>query len=939
MLNKINVIGAKVHNLKNVSITLPRNKLIVFTGLSGSGKSSLAFDTIYAEGQRRYMESLSSYARQFLHQLDKPDVDHIEGLSPAISIEQKTASHNPRSTVATVTEIYDYFRLLYASIGIAHCPSCKKPVKKQSLQEIVDHIMSWDMDQKIMVLAPLLREKKGTHKDLLEKLQKEGFSRVCINGTLHKLGDDIALEKNKKHTIRLVIDRLTLSSSNQTRLTESIETGLRQTDGLIEIDLIDQKKSILFSEQFACADCHVSLPEINHRLFSFNSPMGACTACKGLGDTYDFDPDLVIEHPDQPVRTCTGKVLNLDNTFYGRHLNQTAKKHGFDWDTPFKTLTKKQQNIVLYGSTTEQTADPFLAGTADDYQGRQGDWEGILTNLRRRYYQTHSEGMRFFFRGYMSAYPCQSCQGSRLKPAARSVTIGALTIYELTQLSVRKLVPFFDALKLTEKELEISRQILKEIQDRLSFLYNVGLQYLTLSRRTGSLSGGEYQRIRLATQIGAGLTGVLYVLDEPSIGLHQRDNLKLIETLVNLKNLGNTLIVVEHDEDMMRAAEHIVDIGPGAGKKGGSIVFSGNYKKLLNSKTETADYLTGKKSVSLSEKKRPKGPAKKLSIYKATENNLKSVTAHFPLGNLVCVTGVSGSGKSTLINGTLKKALMRHFHNSKERPGKFQKLAGTEHIDKVITIDQSPIGRTPRSNPVTYTQIFTPIRELFAQTPEAKVRGFKPGRFSFNVKGGRCESCEGDGLVKIEMHFLSDVYVTCEVCKGKRYNDETLAVKFKGYTISDILNLSVDEAADVFKNIPVIYKKIETLQKVGLGYVSLGQNATTLSGGEAQRVKLAKELSKRSTGKTLYLLDEPTTGLHFSDIQKLLTVLNDLVNTGNTVIVIEHNLDVIRNADHLIDMGPEGGEGGGEIIAEGSPLAVSKVAKSHTGQFLKKLLL
>ena len=938
MLDKIKVKGAKVHNLKDVDIDLPRNQLIVFTGLSGSGKSSLAFDTIYAEGQRRYMESLSSYARQFLHQLDKPDVDHIEGLSPAISIEQKIASHNPRSTVATVTEIYDYFRLLYASIGTAHCPDCKKTVRKQSLQEIVDQIMSWPNSPKIMILSPLVKEKKGTHKDLLEKLLKEGFSRVCVNDDILKLDSDIELEKNKKHTIRLVIDRLTLNETNRSRLTDSIETGLRQSNGLIEVDQLDTGQHILFSEQFACIDCQVSLPEINHRLFSFNSPMGACPDCKGLGDTYDFDPDLVIEHPDQPLRTCTGKALNLDNTYYGRHLNETAEKHGFDWNIPFNKLTKKQQNIVLYGQSNAQSSSSFLSKSLDEHKGRGGDWEGILTNLRRRYYQTHSEGMRFFFRGYMSAYPCRTCSGSRLKPAARSVTVQSLNIHELTQLSVRELIPFFESLNLTSKEREIASQILKEIQSRLTFLSNVGLQYLNLSRRTGTLSGGEFQRIRLATQIGAGLTGVLYVLDEPSIGLHQRDNLKLIETLVKLKDLGNTLIVVEHDEDMMRSAQHIVDIGPGAGKKGGEIVFSGTFSKMMKAKTETANYLSKRKSIALETKQRPKGKLNYLILHNASENNLKKVTAKFPLSQLICVTGVSGSGKSTLINGTLKKALMRHFHNSKERPGKFEKLSGVEHLDKVITIDQSPIGRTPRSNPVTYTQIFTPIRELFAQTPESKIRGFKPGRFSFNVKGGRCESCEGDGVVKIEMHFLSDVYVTCEVCKGKRYNDETLTVKFKGYTISDILNLSVDDAADVFKNIPAIFKKIETLQKVGLGYVSLGQNATTLSGGEAQRVKLAKELSKRSTGKTLYLLDEPTTGLHFSDIQKLLTVLNDLVNTGNTVIVIEHNLDVIRNADHLIDMGPEGGEGGGTIIAEGSPSDVASVKVSHTGEFLNAML-
>ncbi len=938
MIEKITVKGARVHNLKNVSLEIPRNAFVVFTGLSGSGKSSLAFDTIYAEGQRRYMESLSAYARQFLDQLDKPDVDRIEGLSPAISIDQKSSSHNPRSTVGTVTEIYDYFRILFSSIGKPHCYSCGRPIEHQSIQEMVDTILSQFSDQELLVLAPIVSDKKGEFKQIFEQIKRDGFSRLKVDGTLYRIDDTIPMDRLKKHSIDIVIDKIKVQQDNTTRLFESLETALRQTKGLVTVENTKTGETNLFSELFSCPHCNINIPEISPRLFSFNSPIGACPSCNGLGSLLDFDLDLVITTKDQPLYLSTQKIINLDKTIYGRMAEKGAQKHGFTLKKSFDELTEEQQNWFLYGSKEAVKHNPYTK--ADDIPPQDPDeWEGVISNLRRRYFQTTSEGMRFFFRNYMGEIPCSTCDGKRLKPAALSITVGEKAISELMNFSVEELFNFIGNLKLSKKELDIAKLVIKEIAERLNFLRNVGLNYLCLSRKAGSLSGGEFQRIRLATQIGAGLTGVLYVLDEPSIGLHQRDNLRLIDTLVHLKNLGNTLIVVEHDEDTIRTADHIVDIGPGAGKEGGEILFSGTFDQLLESKTSiTAQYMTRKKEIKVPEKRRTFADQKYLSVVGAKENNLKNVTAHFPLGKLICLTGVSGSGKSSLMNEILHKALMRHFYKSKERPGLHDKIEGLEHIDKVITIDQSPIGRTPRSNPATYTNVFTPIRDLFAQTREARIKGYKTGRFSFNVRGGRCEACEGDGVTKIEMHFLSDVYVTCDVCKGKRYNSQTLEVHYKGYTISDVLNLTVTEALAVFENIPSIASKLKTLQEVGLGYIQLGQSATTLSGGEAQRIKLAKELSKRSTGKTLYLLDEPTTGLHFADIQHLLEVLNQLVDSGNTVMVIEHNLDVIKTADHIIDMGPEGGNGGGFVIAEGTPEEVASVDKSYTGQFLKPLV-
>ncbi|MGE4169367.1 MAG: excinuclease ABC subunit UvrA [Candidatus Margulisiibacteriota bacterium] len=939
MLNQIKIDGARVHNLKNVSVALPRNKLVVFTGLSGSGKSSLAFDTIYAEGQRRYMESLSAYARQFLDQMDKPDVDRIEGLSPAISIDQKSSSHNPRSTVGTITEIYDYLRLLFASVGKPHCPTCDRPIQHQSIQEMADAVMAWGV-QDIMVLSPVVSDKKGEYKDLFEQIKKEGFSRVRVNGEILRVDQDITLDKKKKHRIDIVVDRLETSEDNRARVFESIEAAAKQSKGQVVIHKPSTAEDHLFSETMACPHCNLGFSEISPRLFSFNTPIGACPTCNGLGDTLDFDPDLVIETPTASLKTCTAKIMNLNGTIYGNRLATVAKQQGFSISTPFNTLTEAQRNWVLYGQEKAMPENPYVRGriVTDTYEALPY-WEGILNNLRRRYIQTQSEGMRFFFQNYMSAKSCTTCKGARLKPLALAVKIGDESIHQLTRKSVSDLLAFFDALAFTQKEQDIIKQVRKEIVERLQFLDHVGLGYLNLERRSGTLSGGEFQRIRLATQIGSGLTGVLYVLDEPSIGLHQRDNQRLIETLVTLRDLGNTLIVVEHDEDMIRKADFVVDIGPGAGKLGGTVLFAGPFDKLLKHPTsQTAAYLSGKQQIEVPKKRRSPKKDQAITIVGATENNLKNLTVSFPLGQFIGVTGVSGSGKSTLINDILHKALMRHFFKSKERPGAHTRIDGLEHIDKLITIDQSPIGRTPRSNPATYTGVFGPIRDLYAQTREAKIRGYQPGRFSFNVKGGRCEACEGDGVVKIEMHFLSDVYVTCDVCKGKRYNDQTLEVTYKGYTIADVLNMTVAEGLEVFANIPPIVSKLNTLMDVGLGYIHIGQNATTLSGGEAQRIKLSKELSKRSTGKTLYLLDEPTTGLHFADIHQLLGVLNRLVDAGNTVIVIEHNLDVIKTADHLIDLGPEGGAGGGQLLVTGTPETVAKCKTSHTGQFLKTVL-
>jgi len=940
MSDQIKIQGARVHNLKNISITLPKFELIVITGLSGSGKSSLAFDTIYAEGQRRYVESLSAYARQFLDQLDKPDVDVIEGLSPAISIDQKSSGHNPRSTVGTVTEIYDYLRLLYACIGIPHCPNCGRPVKKQSPQEILEVLLKRkpkkkaDTDSKITVLSPLINGQKGEHVALLEGLKKQGFTRVVVDGSMYRLDEPFALDKNKTHKIDLVVDRLTLSKENQGRVFESIETALKTSKGLVLIEQDGVQE--LFSEQFACPNCTVSIAEVSPRTFSFNSPYGACQACNGLGDRLDFDIDLILDSRDMPIVKASSHCLNLDGTYYGRHAQATAKRFGFSLTQTFNELSEAQQNILLYGDEV-----PLVTPTLEELIRRQHSrktWEGIVNNLRRRYLQTPSEMMRQSFARFMREVPCHVCEGARLNQAAIGVRIREKNIAQLCAMPIEELFHFFDTLKLGPTEEKIAAQVLKELKNRSGFLVNVGLNYLSLSRKSNTLSGGEFQRIRLATQIGSGLTGVLYVLDEPSIGLHQRDNDRLIQTLKQLQTLGNTLIVVEHDEEMIRSADFVVDIGPGAGRHGGEVVFAGPFSELKKAKNSlTADYLFGRQSIEVP-KVRRKPKAEALVIKGARENNLKNVTVTFPLGQLIGITGVSGSGKSTLIHEILYKELASKLNQARVRPGAFDKMTGIEFIDKIIVIDQSPIGRTPRSNPATYTQVFGPIRDLFAMTRDAKIRGYRPGRFSFNVKGGRCEACEGDGLVKIEMHFLSDVFVTCEVCKGKRFNDETLSVLYKGHSISDILELTVDQAVEVFAPIPAIASKLKTLQEVGLGYVKLGQNATTLSGGEAQRIKLSRELSKRATGKTLYLLDEPTTGLHFEDVRKLLSVLNKLVDTGNTVIVIEHNLDMIKTADYLIDLGPSGGHQGGRVVATGTPEEVAKVAESATGHYLKPLL-
>lgn len=931
------ISGARVHNLKNLSVEIPKNQFVVITGLSGSGKSSLAFDTIYAEGQRRYVESLSAYARQFLDKLDKPDVDRIEGLSPAISIDQKSASYNPRSTVGTVTEIYDYLRLLFASIGHPHCPNCGKEIRSQSSQQILDSAFKKFSGETVLVLAPVIRGKKGEYKKQLETYKKDGFSRVRVNGEIHRLDSAIPLDKQKKHNIEIVVDRLTVDDDNRSRLFDSLETALKQADGLVLILTADEKSHQLYSEKLACPDCEISAPELSPRLFSFNSPFGACSTCNGLGDKLDFDAMAIIPDTHLALKEATKACLNLDGTYYGRDAERTAKRFGFSLNQSYSELTETQKNILLYG---QETPTPFSITLSELISLQQArNWEGIINNLRRRYYQTQSEGMRFSLRRFMRDIPCPVCNGSRLNSFAVTVKVLGKTVSDVCQMSISELAQFFTDMPLPEHDLKIARQIIKEIRERSQFLVNVGLTYLSLNRKSNTLSGGEFQRIRLATQIGSGLTGVLYVLDEPSIGLHQRDNQRLIETLFHLRDLGNTLIVVEHDEDTILRSDYILDIGPGAGRDGGHLIFAGTPDALKSCKESvTAQYLTGKRKIEVPKQRRTPKKGQMLKILGAEENNLKSVDVEFPLGQFICVTGVSGSGKSTLINEILQKELSRVIYKTNVRPGKFAELTGVEFLDKVITIDQSPIGRTPRSNPATYTGVFTPIRELFALTRDAKIRGYKAGRFSFNVKGGRCEACEGDGVVKIEMHFLSDVYVTCETCKGRRFNSETLQVKFKGYSISEVLDMTVAQARDVFDSIPAIATKLQTLLEVGLGYIHLGQNATTLSGGEAQRIKLAKELSKRSTGKTLYLLDEPTTGLHFEDINRLLKVLNQLADSGNTVLVIEHNLDVIKTADYIIDLGPNGGSGGGTIVAAGTPEQVSKVKSSYTGQFLKTIL-
>lgn len=940
MKDKIVIKGARAHNLKNVDLTIPRDQLVVFTGVSGSGKSSLAFDTIYAEGQRRYVESLSSYARQFLGQMEKPDVDLIEGLSPAISIDQKTTSHNPRSTVGTVTEIYDYLRLLYARIGIPHCPKCGKEIKKQTIDQIVDRIMELPERTKIQLLAPVVRGRKGEHVKLLEDAKKSGYVRVRVDGILYDLSEKIELEKNKKHNIEIVVDRLMVKEGMQMRLTESIETASALSGGLLIVDVNQGEDELLFSQSFSCPDCGVDLMEIEPRIFSFNNPSGACPTCTGLGMQMKFDEQLIV--PNEELSIMQGAItapgynsVNAKGSMSKVLFDALAAKYGFSLETPFKDLPRKIKDIIFYG-TKEKLRITYsnVRGTGTyDYA-----FEGVINTLRRRYNET-SEAMRAEFEEYMTNIECPDCHGKRLRPEVLAITVNGKNISEVTELSIGKMQEFFQSLTLTERENMIAERILKEIHARVGFLIDVGLEYLTLSRTAGTLSGGESQRIRLATQIGSGLVGVVYILDEPSIGLHQRDNDKLLATLKHLRDIGNSLIVVEHDEDTMRAADFVVDIGPGAGRGGGEIVAAGSVEEIMAvERSVTGAYLSGRKKIEVPKERRPFVQDHKLVIRGAAENNLKNIDVEIPLGVFTCVTGVSGSGKSSLINEILYKRLAKELNRAKTRAGRHEEMLGLEKLDKVINIDQSPIGRTPRSNPATYTGLFDMIRDVFAQTTEAKVRGYQKGRFSFNVKGGRCEACSGDGIVKIEMHFLPDIYVPCEVCHGKRYNRETLEVKYKGKTISDVLDMTVEEALQFFENIPRIKNKLQTLYDVGLSYVQLGQSSTTLSGGEAQRVKLATELSRKSTGKTVYILDEPTTGLHTADVHKLVQILQRLTEGGNTVIVIEHNLDVIKTADYIIDLGPEGGDGGGTIVAVGTPEEICRVPASYTGKYLKPLL-
>lgn len=941
MKNKIVIKGAREHNLKNIDLELNRDQLIVFTGLSGSGKSSLAFDTIYAEGQRRYVESLSAYARQFLGQMEKPEVDYISGLSPAISIDQKTTSKNPRSTVGTVTEIYDYLRLLFARVGVPHCPNCGKEIKKQTIDQMVDQLMELPERTKVQLLAPVVRGRKGKHEKVLETAVKQGYIRARIDGEVVDLAEaEIDLDKNKKHSIDIVVDRLVIKEGIGKRLTDSIETIMKQSGGLM-IAEINGVEEMNFSQSFSCPDCQISIEEIEPRLFSFNNPFGACPTCTGLGEKLEVDPELVIPNPELTLRQGAiavigwGSIGNPDSYAYAL-FDALMKKYHFDLDTPFKELPEDIQNMILYGTDGEKVQFTF----SGEYGTRNYDYafEGVIANTKRRYEESSSESMRDEYESYMTSIPCKTCKGARLKPEALAVTIGDKNINQVTSMSIGDLRTFFLEVELTDRQKAIGAQILKEINARLGFLVDVGLDYLTLSRSSGTLSGGEAQRIRLATQIGSGLVGVLYILDEPSIGLHQRDNERLIQTLVRLRDLGNTLIVVEHDEDTMHAADWIVDIGPGAGEHGGNIISSGPIDTILAcEESETGAYLSGRKQIEVPEVRR-KGNGNKIKIVGAKENNLKNVSVDIPLGTLTCITGVSGSGKSTLINEILLKRLSRDLNRAKCKPGAHRDIKGLENLDKVIHIDQSPIGRTPRSNPATYVGVFDMIRDVFAQTQEAKMKGYQKGRFSFNVKGGRCEACRGDGMLKIEMHFLPDVYVPCEVCKGKRYNRETLEVKYKEKTISDVLDMTVEEALKFFENFQAISRKLQTLYDVGLGYIRLGQSSTTLSGGEAQRVKLATELSRRGTGKTMYILDEPTTGLHFADVHKLVGILDRLVENGNTVVVIEHNLDVIKTADYIIDLGPEGGSRGGEIVATGTPEKVAGVEGSYTGKFLKKVL-
>ena len=938
MNESIKIEGARAHNLKNINVEIPRDKLVVVTGLSGSGKSSLAFDTIYAEGQRRYVESLSAYARQFLGQMDKPDVDNIEGLSPAISIDQKTTSHNPRSTVGTVTEVYDYLRLLYARAGRPHCPSCGKPIAQQSVDQMVDAIMTQPEGTKILIMAQLVRGKKGEHRKILDQIRRDGYVRVRIDGELRDLGEEIALEKQKKHTIEIVVDRLVVRAGMESRLTDSLETALRAGGGVVYVQVVDGEL-LMFSENFACVDCGISLPEIAPRMFSFNSPFGACPVCTGLGSHKEFDEELVVPDPTLSVADGVFAPLSKNPNSYGmRAIAALLRAHDYDEHTQWNRMDKKMQKLLLYGSDEEVSFQyTNMFGEEKEYNV---PYEGVLPTLARRYRETDSEEMRESYEDYMTETPCSACHGARLKPETLAVTIGGKSIADLTALTIREADTFLTEAEkdFSPREAKIAVEILKEIHARLNFLLDVGLDYLTLSRAAGTLSGGEAQRIRLATQIGSGLMGVLYILDEPSIGLHQRDNNRLLATLRHLRDLGNTLIVVEHDEDTMHAADHIIDIGPGAGEHGGEVVAEGTAAEIMkNPASITGQYLARKKFIPVPTERR-KGNGNFLEVVGAAENNLKEINVKFPLGTLTLVTGVSGSGKSTLVNEILYRGVASRLYRAKGKPGKHKKIKGLEHIDKVINIDQQPIGRTPRSNPATYTGVFDAIRDLFSQVSESRMRGYKAGRFSFNVKGGRCEACRGDGILKIEMQFLPDVYVPCEVCKGARYNRETLEVHYKGKTIAEVLDMTIDEAVDFFQNVPRIARKLEIIRDVGLGYIRLGQPATTLSGGEAQRVKLATELSKRSTGKTLYILDEPTTGLHAADIHKLLVILQRLVDGGDTVVVIEHNLDVIKAADYVIDLGPEGGVRGGTIVAKGTPEQIVEVAESYTGQFLKPLL-
>ena len=935
----IKIRGANENNLKNIDVDIPRNELVVLTGLSGSGKSSLAFDTIYAEGQRRYMESLSSYARQFLGQMEKPDVESIEGLSPAISIDQKSTNHNPRSTVGTVTEIYDYFRLLYARVGIPHCPKCGREIAKQSVDQMVDQIMALPERTKIQLLAPVVRGRKGTHAKLFERAKKSGYVRVRVDGNMYELSEEIILDKNIKHNIEIIVDRLVVKPGIEKRLTDSVENVLELAEGLLLVDVIDGEP-MNFSQSFSCPVCEISIDEIEPRSFSFNNPFGACPECFGLGYKMEFSEELMIPDPSLSINQGAIAVLGWQSctdksSFTRAILDALCKEYHFDLDTPFEDYPKEIHDVLIYGTDGKEVKVY--------YKGQRGEgiypvaFEGLIKNVERRYRETGSQTMKAEYETFMNITPCSACKGQRLKPGALAVTVGDKNISEVTTLSIERLQKFLDELQLTETQQLIGNQILKEIKARIRFLMDVGLDYLTLARATGTLSGGEAQRIRLATQIGSGLVGVAYILDEPSIGLHQRDNDKLLATLKHLRDLGNSLIVVEHDEDTMLAADYIVDIGPGAGEHGGQVVAVGNAQEIMkNPNSVTGAYLSGKIRIPVpTERKKPTGY---LKVVGAQENNLKNIDVKFPLGVMTCVTGVSGSGKSSLVNQILYKRLARDLNRARTIPGKHKRIEGLEQVDKVINIDQSPIGRTPRSNPATYTGVFDLIRDLFAGTPDAKARGYKKGRFSFNVKGGRCEACAGDGILKIEMHFLPDVYVPCEVCKGRRYNRETLEVHYKGKSIYDVLEMTVDEGVEFFEAIPKIARKLKTLQEVGLGYVKIGQPATTLSGGEAQRVKLSTELSKRPTGKTIYILDEPTTGLHTADVHKLIEVLSKLVDTGNTVLVIEHNLDVIKVADHIIDLGPEGGDGGGTLVAAGTPEEIAAHPESYTGRYLQPYL-